>query len=143
MGKKLFLVSLMLFSGCVTTTATRLGTSMLHPPLMSNDVAIYRTAAQVPGQYEEVALLYAKGPATMTNEPQMFESMKTKAAEMRANAIILDAISEPSAGAKIAGAFLGYAPERQGNAVAIYIYPAGQGPTVAVPQPAVIKTQVP
>jgi hypothetical protein len=71
----------LLLSGCVTTTATRLGTSMLHPPLMSSDVAIHRTAAQVPGTYEEVALLYAKGPATMTNEPQMFESMKAKAAE--------------------------------------------------------------
>ena len=62
---------------------------------------------------------------------------------MGANAIILDAISEPSAGAKIAGAFLGYAPERQGNAVAIYVFPSGQGPVVAVPQPASITTQTP
>src|SRR5947209_4570119 len=118
MGKKLFLLSagIILLAGCVTTTATKLGTSMLHAPLISRDVAIYRTAAQVPERYEEVALLYSKGVSTLTNEPQMFESMKTKAAEMGANAIILDAISEPSAGAKIAGAFLGYAPERQGNA---------------------------
>lgn len=49
--------------------------------------------------------------------------MRAKAAEVGANAIILDAISEPSAGAKIAGAFLGYAPERQGKAIAIYVFP--------------------
>jgi hypothetical protein len=76
-------------------------------------VALYRTASQGPGKYEEVALLHSSGPATTTNEPQMYESMKQKAAELWANALILDAISEPSAGAKIAGAFLGYAPERQ------------------------------
>src|SRR4051794_22927227 len=131
----LIIGALVFLAGCVRTTATKLGASMLHPPLIPNDVAIYRTATQVPGKYEEVALLYSKGASTLTTEPQMFESMKAKAAEMGANAIILDAISEPSAGAKIAGAFLGYAPERQGNAVAVYVYPASQGPAVRVPQP--------
>ena len=77
----------------------------------------------------------------MTNEPQMFESMK--AAEMGANAIILDAISEPSAGAKIAGAFLGYAPERTGNAIAIYVFPPGQEPSTATAQPASIQVPGP
>ncbi|MBI3247273.1 MAG: hypothetical protein HYZ50_12285 [Deltaproteobacteria bacterium] len=115
-----------LAAGCVSTTATRLGTSGLRASLLPESVAIYRTAAQVPGKYEEVALLYSKGAATMTNEPQMFDSMKAKAAELGANGIILDAISEPSAGAKIAGAFLGYAPERQGNAIAIYIFPPSE-----------------
>jgi hypothetical protein len=112
-------------------------------PLTPESVAIYRTAQQVPGKYEEVALLHSKGPSTATNEPQMFESMKVKAAEMGANAIILDAISEPSAGAKIAGAFLGYAPERTGNAIAIYVYPPGQEPPTTTVQPASAKAQGP
>lgn len=132
-----------LAAGCVTTHATKLGTSMSRTPLLPDSVAIYRTAAQVPGKYEEVALLHSKGASTMTNEPQMFESMKAKAAELGANAVILDAISEPSAGAKIAGAFLGYAPERTGNAIAIYVFPAGQEPPAATAQPASVQVPGP
>ncbi|MGE0682680.1 MAG: hypothetical protein AB7P69_17480 [Candidatus Binatia bacterium] len=110
----------------MTTNATMLGVAQQRATLLPTSVVIYRTAAQVPGKYEEVALLHSKGAATATSEPQMFESMKAKAAEVGANAIILDAISEPSAGAKIAGAFLGYAPERQGKAIAIYVFPPEQ-----------------
>ena len=42
---------------------------------------------------------------------------------MGANAIILDAISEPSAGAKIAGAVFGVGAERKGKAIAIFVFP--------------------
>jgi uncharacterized protein YbjQ (UPF0145 family) len=53
----------------------------------------------------------------------MFNSMKKKAGSLGANAIILDAVSEPSAGAKIAAAFLGTSAERKGKAIAIFIFP--------------------
>lgn len=119
----LLVVMSMSLPGCVRTNATLLGTGQGRAALSPERVAIYRTAAQVPGRYEEVALLHSKGPSTATNEPQMFESMREKAAEVGANGIILEAISEPSAGAKIAGAFLGYAAERQGKAIAIYVFP--------------------
>jgi hypothetical protein len=36
---------------------------------------------------------------------------------------ILDAVSEPSAGAKIAAAFLGTSAERKGKAIAMFIFP--------------------
>lgn len=127
-GQALLVIMMLGVAGCVTTNATMLGTAAKRTALSPDSVAIYRTAAQVPGKYEEVALLNSKGPATMTNEPGMFESMKQKAAEVGANAIILDSISEPSAGAKIAGAFLGYAPERQGKAIAIYVFPEPPAP---------------
>lgn len=123
-----FLLVMALISGCVRTNATLLGTARGRAALSPEGVAIYRTAAQVPGRYEEIALLHSKGPSTATNEPQMFESMREKAAEVGANGIILEAISEPSAGAKIAGAFLGYAAERQGKAIAIYVFPEGALP---------------
>jgi hypothetical protein len=113
---------LLLVSGCVHTNATMLGGAQPRRVVRVEEVAIYRTAAQVPGKYEEIALLHSKGASSWTNEPQMFESMKVKAAEVGANAIILDAISEPSAGAKIAGAFLGYEAERQGKAIAVYVH---------------------
>ena len=122
--RRLAPVVLILFAvACVSTNATRLGTSTIRPAIAPDQVAIYRTADQVRGQYEEVALLNASGEASWTNEEKMMNSMKKKAGEMGANAIILDAISEPSAGAKIAGAFLGTGSQRKGKALAIYILP--------------------
>lgn len=111
-------------TGCVTTNATRLGTGAALPPVPMESVAMYRTASQVPGKYQEVALLNSKGESGLTDEAAMFRSMRKKAAELGANAIILDAVSEPSAGAKVASAVFGTGAERKGRAIAIYVFPA-------------------
>lgn len=113
---------------CVTTNATRLGGGPTRPRIDPEQVVIYRSAEQVPGRYEEVAILHSEGEASWTNEEGMYKSMRKKAGEMGANAIVLDAVSEPSAGAKIAGAFFGTGAERKGKAIAIYVFPSGDGP---------------
>lgn len=120
------LISLFLImSACVTTKAVRLGTGPVRPPVPENQVAVYRTADQVPGNYEEIALLSSTGEAMWTNEEQMWKSMKKKAGKMGANAIILDAMSEPSAGAKVASNFLGVTgAQRKGKAIAVYVFHA-------------------
>ncbi len=111
------------FSACVSTNAVRLGTAPQRPSIPANHVAVYRTADQVPGKYEEIALLNSTGESGWTTEAGMFESMKKKAGSLGANAIILDAVSEPGAGAKIAAAFLGLSAERKGKAIAIFVFP--------------------
>jgi len=111
------------FSACVSTNAVRLGTTPQRPSIPADQVAVYRTAEQVPGKYEEIALLNSAGSSGWTTEAGMFNSMKKKAGSLGANAIILDAVSEPSAGAKIAAAFLGTSAERKGKAIAIFIFP--------------------
>jgi len=123
---RLLVVSYLLaaVSGCVTTNATRLGAGVARPPVPAQSVVIYRTASQVPGRYEEVALLNSKGESSWTDEAAMFRSMQKKAADLGANGIILDAVSEPSAGAKVASAFLGTGAERKGRAIAIFVFPA-------------------
>lgn len=57
---------------------------MHRPAVPEQAVKLYRSADQVPGKYEEVALLHSQGPSNMTNEPQMLESMQKKAAELGA-----------------------------------------------------------
>jgi hypothetical protein len=124
--KKAILLGLftLLFVSCVATNAVRLGTTPQRPSIPADQVAVYRTADQVPGKYEEVALLNSTGESGWTTEAEMFKSMKKKAGQLGANAIILDAVSEPSAGAKVAAAFLGTGgAERKGKAIAIYIFP--------------------
>lgn len=117
----LALVCVFLF-GCVHTQAIKLGTETReHPPVPPDEVKIFRKANQVPGEYEEIALLTSTGDSMWTTEKGMYISMKKKAGKVGANAIILDAMSEPSAGAKVASAFLGVGgAERRGKAVAIY-----------------------
>jgi hypothetical protein len=113
---------------CVTTNATRIGGGPIRTKVDPEHVLSYRSAEQVPGRYEEIAILHSEGEASWTNEEAMYRSMRKKAGEMGANAIILDALSEPSAGAKIAGAFFGTGAERKGKAIAIYVFAGNEEP---------------
>jgi len=117
------IICLMVLPSCVSVNSTRLGTSAYRDPVPADRVVVYRTADLVPGKYEEIALLHAKGDSTWSSESGMFKKMKLKAGKMGANAIILDAISEPSAVAKVAGAVFGVGVERKGKAIAIFVFP--------------------
>jgi len=121
----MLIVASFIFSmiACMSTKAVRLGESVSRPAIPWKQIKVYRSADQVTGKYEEVALLMTTADTMWTSEKGMWNSMKKKAAKMGANAIILDAVSEPGAGAKVLGAVLGVGTERKGKAVAIYIYP--------------------
>lgn len=105
---------------CISTEAIRLGSGPMRPPVPWDKIIVYRTADQVPGKYEEVTLLTASGDSMWTNEEEMYKSMRKKAGEFGANAIILDAMSEISQGTKLAAyALLGVGGERRGKTLAI------------------------
>lgn len=110
--------------GCVTTQAVRLGAGPVRAPVSPDKVIIYRTADQVQAKYEEVALLSSSGDHSLTNEEAMYESMRKKAADLGANGIILQAVEEPGAGAKVAQALFGTGADRKGKAIAIFVFPA-------------------
>ena len=133
----LALIAASVLSGCVTTNAAVLGTQSEQRPLvLPENVKLFRFASQVPGQYEEIALLNSAGDSGFTDEAKMFLSMRKKAGELGANGVILDAVSEPWAGAKVAAAIFGVSAQRKGKAIAIYMFPGTQGltPPVGTPQ---------
>lgn len=110
-------------SGCISTKAVKMSTTPNRPPLPPELVSIYRTAEQVPGEYEEIALITSRGDSLWTNENKMYEKMKKKAGQMGANAIILDAMSEPKDGTKIVAMLLwGGGANRRGKAIAIFVF---------------------
>ena len=130
-SRALFVVPCLLFLllvSCVSPTSTTVldQSRVRQPSVVPDKIVIYRNAAQVPGKYEEIALLNTSMDSTWSRPDAMYTSMREEAAKVGANAIILDSESEPSAGAKIAGAFLGTGAKRTGKAVAIYIYPDAQ-----------------
>ena len=125
--KKLGVIAAVLTVACVSTQAVRLGSGPILPPVNPDQVAIYRTADQVPRKYDEVALLSSSGDAAMTDEEKMYASMRKKAGELGANAIILENVSEPGTGSKVAHALLGTSANRKGKALAIYVHPDSTG----------------
>jgi len=84
-------------------------------------VKLYTSPDKVGETYTEVALLNSAGSTGFTTESGMMKSMRKKAADIGANGIIMSGIDEPSAGAKVAGAFLGTGTERHGKSVAIFV----------------------
>ncbi|HVZ47418.1 MAG TPA: hypothetical protein VG916_01430 [Gemmatimonadaceae bacterium] len=120
----LALAALVAAVACVQTNATMLNPAPAnHPRTPADKIRIYRTADQVKAKYDEVALLNSTGESNWTDEAKMMESMRKKASEVGANAIILDAINEASAGAKVAAAVFGTGTQRKGRSIAIYVYP--------------------
>ncbi|GMV09338.1 MAG TPA: hypothetical protein PKC83_10760 [Gemmatimonadaceae bacterium] len=118
------LAALLLTAACVRTNATLLNPSPIaRPKVAPSAVRIYRTADQVGRPFEEIALLNSTGESNLTDENDLFESMRKKAGELGANGVILDAVNEASAGAKVAAAIFGTGTQRKGRAIAIYVLP--------------------
>ena len=86
-------------SGCVSVDATELGVWRHRDTLPVGLVAVYRSASDVPGRYEEVALLDAVGESVIGSDARTYRAMRRKAASLGANAILLQ--SGPPAGTGI------------------------------------------
>ena len=109
--------------GCVSTNSTRLGVAQTGAAIAPASVALYRAADQVGRPYSEVALLNASGDSLWTTEQKMFESMRTEAARLGANGVILEPIQEPSPAIKLAAAIFHVSAPRKGRALAIRTAP--------------------
>ena len=119
--RKLAAVMLLGLGACVHTNAVQLNPGQARAPVCPDAVEIYTDASHVKADYVEVALLNSKGESGSTSEKGMYESQRRKAAQMGANGLILEPISEPKAGTKIIGALFGTGAERKGHATAIWI----------------------
>lgn len=122
-----------MLTGCVSSRSTRIGTAPIRPAVAAEQVVIYRTADQVDGRYEEVALLNAAGDHTFASEERLYKSLRKEAADLGANAIILDQVIEPNVEPRMSGKWwleVSHAvynnvinpPNRRAKAIAIYVY---------------------
>lgn len=107
--------------GCTRTNAALMDSSIHLAKTCPDGVKLYTSPDKVGSEYTEVALLNSTGSSDWTSESGMMKSMRKKAADVGANGIIMGNINEPSAGAKVAGAFLGIGTERKGKSVAIFV----------------------
>jgi hypothetical protein len=111
-----------LFMGCVQTQVTKLSNRGNYDPIPPDDVTVYLTTEDIKGEFEKIGLIHAQGETSWTNEQQMIHAARKAAGDMGANGIVLGEVDEPSAGAKIAGAFFGTGTTRRGEVLAVYVY---------------------
>ena len=76
-----FLLLTVIFWACITTQVTRLNQNE-YPPGDPSDVMVYLTPEDIKGEYEKIALIHMQGEGSWTNEQQMFEKAKQKAATL-------------------------------------------------------------
>jgi hypothetical protein len=110
-------------AGCTRTNAALMDNSVHLARTCPDAVKIFTSPSKVTSEYQEIALLNSSGSTGFTTESGMMKSMRKKAADVGANAIIMGNIDEPGAGAKVAAAIFGVggAAERKGKSVAIYV----------------------
>jgi hypothetical protein len=106
---------------CVSTNAALIDPAVHLARTCHTAIRLYTTPDRVGHPYREVAILNAKGESNWSNEEDMIESMRDKAAEVGANGIILKGIDEPSALTKVIGQVAKTGSQRKGNALAIYV----------------------
>ena len=119
-GLLIIIMSFILVS-CVSTSATMLS-SKTFPPLTPEEVTIYLSEDDIPGEYERIAIINAKGDSGMTNEKQMYEAVRKRAATVGANGVLHAVIDEPGSGAKVAAAVFGVSANRRAEMVAIFVH---------------------
>lgn len=120
MKKTLALCALLALPSCVQTSTTVLDPTAA--PLMAKapeHVRIYLSPNDLPKGTRKIAAISARGDNGMTSSADFYKAVKREAASVGANGVLVNNVSEPTAGAQIAGAFLGYSAQRQATYTAV------------------------
>jgi hypothetical protein len=100
--------------------ATNPGLSLA--PTCTDAVPVYAGREKVPYDYYEVALITSEGNAAYNGNGDVLKAMRSKAASLGANGIILNSLGASHATVKVIGAAVGRNDaERQGRAIAIWM----------------------
>jgi len=114
---------------CVSTATTMLNPASKRPPITPDRVVIYTSKDNVPGKYEEVALLTSQGDYIVAGDDKFYQSFRQEAAKIGANGVIIAPIEDPTTGQKVGSAILGAflipttMANRKTQATAIYVLP--------------------
>ena len=118
------IITLMLLtSACGVRTNTRdLNPAVTRAPTCEDAIDTYTSRAQVPHDYYELAWISAEGNSVYTSEGKIASQVRKKAADVGANAVIVNDFKESGATAKVVGAALGStSADTKVSALAIYM----------------------
>jgi hypothetical protein len=121
------LVAASILAGAITACGSRARVVATNPtlalaPTCSNAVSVYADAGHVPYDYYEVALITAEANSAYNGNGDLLKSIRTQAARLGANAVIVDALGTTHNTVKVVGAVLGSNDaERKGRAIAVWM----------------------
>lgn len=122
-ARVLGLFTLLATAACATRThivATNPGLSL--SPTCADAVAAYGDRDHVPYDYYEVALITSQGNSVYTGNGDLLKAMRSTAASVGANGIVINLLGATHATVKVIGAAVGSNDaERKGQAIAIWM----------------------
>src|SRR5258708_25640741 len=92
---------------CVHTNAAVMDVTLKYAPLCPDGVKIFTDTIQIGESYQNVALLNSTGESGSTSEAGMIHSQPKKAAQLRANRLLLGRFKAPTSASTIIVALLG------------------------------------
>jgi hypothetical protein len=120
-------VALVAFFAALTACGTHSGIVATNPalslsPTCTDAVAAYGDRDQVPYDYYEVALVTAEGNSVYTGNGDLLKAMRSNAASVGANGLLINSLGATHATVKIIGAAVGgNDANRKGQAIAIWM----------------------
>ena len=117
------ILSALTMLGCgVRTQTTDVSPGLSRAATCDEAVDVYTSRAQVPSDYYELAWISAEGNSVYTSDGKITAQVKKKAADVGANAIIVNDFKESGATAKVVGAALGSSSaDAKVSALAVYM----------------------
>jgi P pilus assembly chaperone PapD len=111
-------------SACVSVVHTN--STLIDPTARlarscAESVKLYLSPDSVKQPYRQVALMNSAGQVNLTNQADMYASLREEAAEVGANGILLDAIDEPTAITLVAANTTKTSLARKAKAMAIWV----------------------
>ena len=110
-------------AGCgVRSTTTDVSPGITRAPTCEQAIVTYRSRAEVPNDYYELAYIAAEGNSVYTTDGQILATVRKRAAEVGANAIIANPVQESKVTVKVLGEAVGMqSAESKASALAIWM----------------------
>ena len=83
---------------------------------------IYLTEKDFDGDYEKIGLIHLKGDSDWSDEKDMIDKARERAAELGANGIVLREFREPSVTVRVAEDVIGVNADLRGEVIAVYVF---------------------
>ena len=114
---------LVAFTGCRTQASiVATNPALSLSPTCTDAVAAYADRGRVPYDYYEVALVTARGNSVYTGNGDLLKAMRTQAASVGANGLVVNSLGATHATVKVIGAAVGgNDADRKGQAIAIWM----------------------
>jgi hypothetical protein len=91
-------------------------------PTCANAVPVYASSADIPYDYYEVALITGEGNSVYTGNGDVLKAVRSQAASVGANGVVVDSLRATHVTVKILGAAVGGSDaERKARAIAIWM----------------------